>query len=63
MPSCSAWTKRPGSRLWTAPCRKRHRHQEWLAFLRLIDRETPEGLDLHLVCDNYGTRKHAKVRA
>ena len=46
-----------------ARCRKRHRHQESLAFLRLIDRETPEGLDLHLLCDNYGTHKHAKVRA
>ena len=32
-----------------ARCRKRHRHQEWLAFLRLMDREAPEGLDLHLV--------------
>ena len=46
-----------------ARCRKRHRHEEWLAFLRLIDRETPEGLDLHLVCDNYATHKHAQVRA
>ena len=46
-----------------ARCRKRHRHQEWLAFLRLIDRETPEGLELHIVCDNYATHKHAKVRA
>ena len=44
-------------------CRKRHRHQEWLSFLRLIDRETPKELDLHLVCDNYATRKHAKVQA
>ena len=46
-----------------ARCRKRHHHQEWLAFLRLNDRETHEGLDLHLVCDNYATHKHAKVRA
>ena len=46
-----------------ARCHKRHRHQEWLAFLRLIDRGTPEGLDLHLVCDNYATHKQAKVRA
>ena len=46
-----------------ARCRKRHRHEEWLAFLRLIDRETPEGVDLHLVCDNYATHKHAQVRA
>ena len=46
-----------------ARCRKRHRHQEWLAFLRLIDRETPAGLDIHLVCDSYAPHKHAKVRA
>ena len=46
-----------------ARCRKRHRQQEWLAFLWLIDSETPEGLDLHLVCDNYATHKHAKARA
>ena len=43
-----------------AQCRQRHRHQEWLAFLRLIDRETPDDLDIHLVCDNYATHKHAK---
>ena len=47
----------------TTRCHKRHRHQEWLSFLRLIDRETPAELDLHLVCDNYATYKHAKVRA
>ena len=44
-------------------CAKRHRHQEFLAFLRQIDRETPPDLDLHLVLDNYATHKHAKVRA
>ena len=33
-------------------CSKRHRHQEFLAFLRLLDRETPPELDLHLVLDN-----------
>ena len=47
----------------TARCRKRHCHQEWLSFPRLIDRETPAELDLHPVCDNYATHKHAKVRA
>lgn len=46
-----------------ASCRQRHRHQEFLDFLRLIDRETPEGLALHLVVDNYATHKHPKVRA
>lgn len=41
----------------------RHRHQEYLGFLRLIDRSTPRGLDLHLVADNYCTHKHHKVAA
>ena len=45
-----------------AQCRKRHRHEEFLAFLRLIDREVPAELDIHLVLDNYATHKHAKVR-
>ena len=40
-----------------------HCHQEFIAFLRRVDRETPPGLDLHLVLDNCGTRKHAKTRA
>ena len=42
---------------------KRHRHQEWLKFLRTIDRNSPQGLDLHLIADNYATHKHAKVKA
>jgi transposase len=44
-------------------CMKRHRHQEFLRFLRTIDRNTPKGLGLHLVVDNYATHKHAKVKA
>jgi transposase len=40
---------------------KRHRHQEFLRFLRTIDRQTPN-LDLHLILDNYATHKHAKVK-
>ena len=43
-------------------CMKKHRHQEWLKFLRLIDRETPSDLDLHLIVDNYATHKHANVK-
>jgi transposase len=43
-------------------CMKRHRHQEWLKFLRLIDRETPRDLDLHLIVDNYRTHKHENVK-
>jgi transposase len=44
-------------------CMPRHRHQEWLKFVKLIDREVPSGLDIHIVCDNYATHKHEKVRA
>jgi transposase len=44
-------------------CMQRHRHQEWLRFLRTIDRNTPKSLDLHLIADNYATHKHAAVTA
>ena len=43
-------------------CQQRHRHTEWLKFLRQIDRETPKDKALHLICDNYATHKHPKVR-
>jgi transposase len=43
-------------------CMERHRHQEWLHFLRLIDQATPPEKQLHLICDNYATHKHPKVR-
>ena len=46
-----------------AECMPRHRHQEWLKFLKKIDAETPPDLDLHLIVDNYCTHKHAKVKA
>jgi len=46
-----------------ASCMQRHRHQEWIKFLNQIDRETPAGLDLHLIVDNYATHKHPKVEA
>lgn len=45
-----------------ATCMKRHRHQEWLKFLKLIDEQTPAELDLHLIVDNYATHKHEVVR-
>lgn len=43
-------------------CMKRHRHQEWLRFLKQIDRSTPLELDLHLIIDNYATHKHESVQ-
>lgn len=43
-------------------CMPHHRHQEWIRFLGRIDRETPAGLELHLIVDNYATHKHPKVQ-
>jgi transposase len=43
-------------------CLPRHRHQEFTRFLKKIDAETPAGLDLHLIVDNYGTHKHPSVK-
>jgi transposase len=45
-----------------ATCMERHRHQEWLRFLRLIDRQTPADKQLHLIVDNYATHKHPAVQ-
>jgi transposase len=44
-------------------CQQRHRHQEWIKFLKTIDRETVPEFDLHLIVDNYATHKHPKVKA
>jgi hypothetical protein len=43
-------------------CAPRHRHTEWLSFLRQVERETPKDKSLHLICDNYATHKHPKVQ-
>ena len=43
-------------------CHQRHRHQEFLKFLRTLDQEFPGEIPLHLVIDNYGTHKHENVR-
>jgi len=43
-------------------CKSRHRHQEFLSFLNHIDANVPQGLEVHLVVDNYATHKHDKVR-
>jgi transposase len=43
-------------------CQQRHRHTEWLKFLRQIDRQTPKAKTLHLIADNYATHKHPEVQ-
>ena len=45
-----------------AQCKPRHRHQEFLHFLRHIEANVPEDLDIHMVVDNYGTHKQPKVK-
>ncbi|KMP10724.1 endonuclease DDE [Candidatus Nitromaritima sp. SCGC AAA799-A02] len=44
-------------------CMPRHRHQEFIRFLKKIDNETPAEFDLHLIVDNYGTHKHPRVHS
>ena len=44
-------------------CQSRHRHTEWIRFLALLDEQTPQDRDLHLILDNYATHKHPKVKA
>jgi transposase len=41
---------------------QRHRHQEWIQFLKTIDAEVPAGLDIHLILDNYATHKTPQVK-
>jgi len=43
-------------------CEQRHRHQEWLKFLGRIDDTAPKDKHIHIICDNYATHKHAKVK-
>lgn len=43
-------------------CKKRHRHQEYLEFLRQIKRSVPKDVDVHLIVDNYATHKHENVK-
>jgi transposase len=45
-----------------AQCKPRHPHQEFLSFLRHIEANVPDHLDVHLVVDNYGTHNHARVK-
>lgn len=44
-------------------CMPRHRHQEFLRFLRKMERTVPDDLDVHVILDNYATHKHPTVRA
>lgn len=44
-------------------CMPKHRHQEWIKFLKMIDERTPQELALHLIVDNYATHKTPKVKA
>jgi putative transposase len=43
-------------------CRKRHRHQEYLGFLREIEKNVPQDLEVHSIVDNYATHKHLRVK-
>lgn len=43
-------------------CQQRHRHQEWLKFLRMIDQTVPADKQIHVICDNYATHKHERVQ-
>lgn len=43
-------------------CKSRHRHQEFLSFLKTVEKQTPKELEMHLIVDNYATHKHEKVR-
>ena len=43
-------------------CQPRHRHHEWLKFLRLIDQTIPAKKQIHIICDNYATHKHPRVQ-
>lgn len=43
-------------------CQERHRHQEWLKFLRLIDETVDAEKKVHIICDNYATHKHPRVQ-
>jgi transposase len=42
-------------------CQQKHRHQEWLRFLRMIDQTVPQNKEIYLICDNYSTHKHERV--
>jgi len=43
-------------------CQQKHRHQEWIRFINRIKAEAPKDKQIHLICDNYATHKHARVK-
>lgn len=43
-------------------CQQRHRHHEWLKFLRMIEETVPAEKKIHIICDNYATHKHDRVQ-
>ena len=43
-------------------CQQKHRHQEWLKFLGMIDDTVSANKEIHIICDNYSTHKHANVK-
>lgn len=45
-----------------AECKQRHRHQEFLSFLKTVEKQTPADKELHVIVDNYATHKHQKVK-
>jgi transposase len=52
----------PANGVVYALCQQKHRHQEWLKFLRMIDQAVPADKDIYLICDNYATHKHERVQ-
>ncbi len=43
-------------------CKERHRHQEFLAFLKHVETSVPKHLDVHIILDNYATHKHPRIK-
>jgi transposase len=44
-------------------CMQKHRHQEWILFLNTLKKHAPKDKEIHVICDNYSTHKHGKVKA
>jgi transposase len=44
-------------------CKEKHTHKEWISFLKIIEKQTPKEKDIHIICDNYATHKHPKVKS